>query len=168
MQVLSNNTIKLNCTIEYIIRYSKDYSSKSKSDSKLSVDSAFENIKVIHDEVNTFETNIIPEIKDRVKVYLLPKRYKSMQNFLENGTPVLLFSGDNMVLDITGTAPTLCMYKTIYVDIYEEKLKEYANTNINKPEWASGVAVDDIRKLSLVDIFNLYHQTMHTGVRIRV
>ena len=168
MQVLSNTAIKLNCRIEYIIQYLKDYNSNSKSDSKLSVDSALEKIKIIHDDVNTFETNIIPEIKDRIKVDLLPKRYKSMQTFLENGTPVLLFSGDNMVLDVTGTAPTLCMYKTIYVNIYEKRLKEYANTNINKPEWASGVAVDEIRKLSLDDIFNLYHQTMHTGVEIRL
>lgn len=163
MQVLSNNTIKLNCRIEYIIQYLKDYNSSPK---KSFADSGIENIKIIHDDVNTFETNIIPEIKDRIKVDLLPKRYKSIQTFLENGKPVLLFSGDNMVLDVTGTAPILCMYKTIEVTIYEKRLKEYANTNINKPEWASGVPVDEIRKLSLDDIFNLYHQTMHTGVNI--
>ena len=166
MQVLSNYKIKLNCRIEYIVRYMKDYSSNSKSSLG---ESALEKIKVIHDEVNTFETNIIPEIKDRIKVDLLPKRYKSMQMFLENGIPVLLFTGDNMVLDVAGPKyPELCIYKTIYLDIYEKQLKEYANTNINKPEWASGVAVDEIRKLSLDDIFNLYHQTMHTGIKIRV
>ena len=89
-----------------------------------------------------------------------------MQMFLENGVPVLLFSGDNMIIDTTGESPILYMNKTIRVNIYEKSLKEYANTNINKPEWESGVPVDEIRKLSLDDIFNLYHQTMHTGVRI--
>lgn len=163
MQVLNNYRIKINCRIEYIIQYAKDYNSNS--DLKV-VNSSLDKIKTIYDDVNTFETNIIPDLKDRVRVDLLPKRYKSMQMFLENGVPVLLFSGDNMIIDTTGTSPILYMNKTIRVNIYEKSLKEYANTNINKPEWESGVPVDEIRKLSLDDIFNLYHQTMHTGVKI--
>lgn len=163
MQVLNNYTIKINCRIEYIIQYAKDYNSNS--DLK-TVYSALDKIKTIYDDVNTFETNIIPDLKDRVRADLLPKRYKSMQMFLENGIPVLLFSGDNMIIDTTGASPILYMNKTIRVNIYEKSLKEYANTNINKPEWESGVPVDEIRKLSLDDIFNLYHQTMHTGVKI--
>lgn len=163
MQVLNNHTIKINCRIEYIIQYAKDYSTNS--DLKV-VNSSFDKIKTIYDDVNTFETNIIPDLKDRVRADLLPKRYKSMQMFLENGIPVLLFSGDNMIIDTTGASPILYMNKTIRVNIYEKSLKEYANTNINKPEWESGVPVDEIRKLSLDDIFNLYHQTMHTGVKI--
>ena len=163
MQVLNNHRIKITCRIEYIIQYAKDYNSNS--DLKIVV-SSLDKIKTIYDDVNTFETNIIPDLKDRVRTILLPKRYKSMQMFLENGVPVLLFSGDNMIIDTTGTSPILYMNKTIRVIIYEKSLKEYANTNINKPEWESGVPVDEIRKLSLDDIFNLYHQTMHTGVRI--
>jgi hypothetical protein len=163
MQVLNNHTIKINCRIEYIIQYAKDYNSNS--DLKV-VNSSLDKIKTIYDDVNTFETNIIPDLKDRVRADLLPKRYKSMQMFLENGIPVLLFSGDNMIIDTTGASPILYMNKTIRVNIYEKSLKEYANTNINKPEWESGVPVDEIRKLSLDDIFNLYHQTMHTGVKI--
>jgi hypothetical protein len=163
MQVLNNYTIKINCRIEYIIQYAKDYKSSPKTEiSDLSLDK----IKTIYDDVNTFETNIIPDLKDRVRVDLLPKRYKSMQMFLENGIPVLLFPGDNMIIDTTGASPILYMNKTIRVNIYEKSLKEYANTNINKPEWESGIPVDEIRKLSLDDIFNLYHQTMHTGVKI--
>lgn len=164
MQVLNNYTIKIKCRIEYIIQYAKDYSSNS--DSKIVDVSTIDKIKTIYDDVNTFETNIIPDLKDRVRVALLPKRYKSMQMFLDNGVPVLLFSGDNMIIDTTGAAPVLYMNKTMRVNIYEKNLKEYANTNINKPEWESGVSVDEIRKLSLDDIFNLYHQTMHTGIRI--
>ena len=163
MQVLNNHTIKINCRIEYIIQYAKDYNSNS--DLKV-VNSSLDKIKTIYDDVNTFETNIIPDLKDRVRAILLPKRYKSMQMFLENGVPVLLFSGDNMIIDTTGASPILYMNKTIRVNIYEKSLKEYANTNINKPEWESGIPVDEIRKLSLDDIFNLYHQTMHTGVKI--
>lgn len=163
MQVLNNHTIKINCRIEYIIQYAKDYNSNS--DLKV-VNSSLDKIKTIYDDVNTFETNIIPDLKDRVRADLLPKRYKSMQMFLENGIPVLLFPGDNMIIDTTGASPILYMNKTIRVNIYEKSLKEYANTNINKPEWESGVPVDEIRKLSLDDIFNLYHQTMHTGVKI--
>lgn len=163
MQVLNNHTIKINCRIEYIIQYAKDYNSNS--DLKV-VNSSLDKIKTIYDDVNTFGTNIIPDLKDRVRADLLPKRYKSMQMFLENGIPVLLFSGDNMIIDTTGASPILYMNKTIRVNIYEKSLKEYANTNINKPEWESGVPVDEIRKLSLDDIFNLYHQTMHTGVKI--
>lgn len=163
MQVLNNHTIKINCRIEYIIQYAKDYNSNS--DLKV-VNSSLDKIKTIYDDVNTFETNIIPDLKDRVRADLLPKRYKYMQMFLENGIPVLLFSGDNMIIDTTGASPILYMNKTIRVNIYEKSLKEYANTNINKPEWESGVPVDEIRKLSLDDIFNLYHQTMHTGVKI--
>ena len=163
MQVLNNYTIKINCRIEYIVQYAKDYSSNS--DLKV-VNSSLDKIKTIYDDVNTFETNIIPDLKDRVRADLLPKRYKSMQMFLENGIPVLLFSGDNMIIDTTGASPILYMNKTIRVNIYEKSLKEYANTNINKPEWESGVPVNEIRKLSLDDIFNLYHQTMHTGVKI--
>ena len=163
MQVLNNHRIKITCRIEYIIQYAKDYNSNS--DLKI-VYSYLDKIKTIYDDVNTFETNIIPDLKDRVRAILLPKRYKSMQMFLENGVPVLLFSGDNMIIDTTGASPILYMNKTIRVIIYEKSLKEYANTNINKPEWESGVPVDEIRKLSLDDIFNLYHQTMHTGVRI--
>lgn len=162
MQVLNNHTIKINCRIEYIIQYAKDYNSNS----DLKVVSSLDKIKTIYDDVNTFGTNIIPDLKDRVRANLLPKRYKSMQMFLENGIPVLLFSGDNMIIDTTGASPILYMNKTIRVNIYEKSLKEYANTNINKPEWESGVPVDEIRKLSLDDIFNLYHQTMHTGVKI--
>ena len=163
MQVLNNHRIKITCRIEYIIQYAKDYNSNS--DLKI-VYSYLDKIKTIYDDVNTFETNIIPDLKDRVRAILLPKRYKSMQMFLENGVPVLLFSGDNMIIDTTGVSPILYMNKTIRVNIYEKILKEYANTNINKPEWESGVPVDEIRKLSLDDIFNLYHQTMHTGVEI--
>lgn len=163
MQVLNNYTIKIKCRIEYIIQYAKDYNSDPKA--KIS-DLALDKIKTIYDDVNTFETDIIPDLKDRVRVALLPKRYKSMQMFLDNGVPVLLFSGDNMIIDTTGAAPVLYMNKTMRVNIYEKNLKEYANTNINKPEWESGVSVDEIRKLSLDDIFNLYHQTMHTGIRI--
>lgn len=163
MQVLNNYTIKINCRIEYIVQYAKDYSPNS--DLKV-VNSSLDKIKTIYDDVNTFETNIIPDLKDRVRADLLPKRYKSIQMFLENGIPVLLFSGDNMIIDTTGASPILYMNKTIRVNIYEKSLKEYANTNINKPEWESGVPVDEIRKLSLDDIFNLYHQTMHTGVKI--
>lgn len=163
MQVLNNHTIKINCRIEYIIQYAKDYNSNPET--KIS-DLSLDKIKTIYDDVNTFETNIIPDLKDRVRTILLPKRYKSMQMFLENGVPVLLFSGDNMIIDTTGESPILYMNKTIRVIIYEKSLKEYANTNINKPEWESGVPVDEIRKLSLDDIFNLYHQTMHTGVKI--
>lgn len=163
MQILNNHTIKINCRIEYIIQYAKDYNSNS--DLKV-VNSSLDKIKTIYDDVNTFETNIIPDLKDRVRADLLPKRYKSMQMFLENGIPVLLFSGNNMIIDTTGASPILYMNKTIRVNIYEKSLKEYANTNINKPEWESGVPVDEIRKLSLDDIFNLYHQTMHTGVKI--
>lgn len=163
MQVLNNYTIKINCRIEYIVQYAKDYNPNS--DLKV-VNSSLDKIKTIYDDVNTFETNIIPDLKDRVRADLLPKRYKSMQMFLENGIPVLLFSGDNMIIDTTGASPILYMNKTIRVNIYEKSLKEYANTNINKPEWESGVPVDEIRKLSLDDIFNLYHQTMHTGVKI--
>ena len=163
MQVLNNYTIKIKCRIEYIIQYAKDYNSNPEA--KISV-SALDKIKTIYDDVSSFDTDIIPDLKDRVRVTLLPKRYKSMQMFLENGVPVLLFSGDNMIIDTTGAAPILYMNKTIRVNIYEKSLKEYANTNINKPEWESGVPVDEIRKLSLDDIFNLYHQTMHTGVKI--
>jgi hypothetical protein len=163
MQVLNNHRIKINCRIEYIIQYAKDYNPNS--DLKV-VNSSLDKIKTIYDDVNTFETNIIPDLKDRVRADLLPKRYKSMQMFLENGVPVLLFSGDNMIIDTTGASPILYMNKTIRVNIYEKSLKEYASTNINKPEWESGVPVDEIRKLSLDDIFNLYHQTMHTGVKI--
>ena len=163
MQVLNNHRIKINCRIEYIIQYAKDYNSNPET--KIS-DLSLDKIKTIYDDVNTFETNIIPDLKDRVRAILLPKRYKSMQMFLENGIPVLLFSGDNMIIDTTGESPILYMNKTIRVNIYEKSLKEYANTNINKPEWESGVPVDEIRKLSLDDIFNLYHQTMHTGVKI--
>ena len=164
MQVLNNHRIKITCRIEYIIQYAKDYNSNS--DLKI-VYSYLDKIKTIYDDVNTFETDIIPDLKDRVRAALLPKRYKSMQMFLENGIPVLLFSGDSMILDTTtGVSPILYMNKTIRVNIYEKILKEYANTNINKPEWESGIPVDEIRKLSLDDIFNLYHQTMHTGVEI--
>ena len=114
MQVLNNYAIKIKCRIEYIIQYAKDYNSNS--DLKIVV-SSLDKIKTIYDDVNTFETNIIPDLKDRVRAILLPKRYKSMQMFLENGVPVLLFSGDNMIIDTTGESPILYMNKTIRVNI---------------------------------------------------
>ena len=63
MQVLNNHRIKITCRIEYIIQYAKDYNSNS--DLKIVV-SSLDKIKTIYDDVNTFETNIIPDLKDRV------------------------------------------------------------------------------------------------------
>lgn len=162
MQVL-NQKIKIKCQIRYTVNYVLDTSyimnDYGKSPSSVKV-------KTINDIVNTIETNIIPDIKDNIKVLLLPKRYRSIESFLENGKPITLFPGSDMILDATESEPILIMNKSISITVYENCLKEYAKTNVNKPEWSTGVSVDEIRKLSLDDIFNLYHQTMHKGVMI--
>ena len=77
MQVLNNYTIKINCRIEYIVQYAKDYSPNS--DLKV-VNSSLDKIKTIYDDVNTFETNIIPDLKDRVRADLLPNPHLAADN----------------------------------------------------------------------------------------
>ena len=150
MQIL-NEKIKAKFQIRYTVRFRTEAG-------------AFPLIKTINDTVCALELPMIPDIKDNIKVNLLPGRYKSISKYLENGKPVAYFSGSGMFIDCTEKEPILAFNQDCIVTIYEKELKEYATTNINKPEWKDEVSIDDLRKLSIDDIFNLYHQTMHRGV----
>lgn len=121
-------------------------------------------IKKSETAINQNIMNIIPDrAGERLRV-MIPNPYGLLPVFNHNGEHYHDFNCNNCVIDKFG----IIYYQNINITFNREIVKKYAKTNLNKPEWEKDIKLDEIRKLKLEDLINIYFQTMQQGVDIEL